>query len=134
MMNVIEYDKNVDGLNGTSLQGHVLTTYDTLCEVLGQPTYTDANPYEKVACEWTIKAKVRDEFMDEDDWDTKVASIYCWKEGRIPTEEYLWHVGGIETNTEVAIPLDSLGIALLGLGVMVWGVLSIVEIEEDSYE
>ena len=94
MMNVIEYDKNVDGLNGTSLQGHVLTTYDTLCEVLGQPTYTDANPYEKVACEWTIKAKVRDEFMDEDDWDTKVASIYCWKEGRIPTEEYLWHVGG----------------------------------------
>ena len=33
--------------------------------------------------------------------------------------------GGIETNTEVLIPLDSLGIAVLGLLLMFWGAIDI---------
>jgi hypothetical protein len=58
-----EVDDSVN-INGTSLMGTVRTTYDNLVEVLGEPTYTEANPYEKVACEWTI------------------------------TEQYDWHIGG----------------------------------------
>lgn len=30
-------------------------------------------------------------------------------------------VGGIENNNEVALPLDSLGIAVLGLFLLAWG-------------
>lgn len=41
-------------------------------------------------------------------------------------------VGGIETNTEVAIPLDSLGIAILGLFLAGWG--AIVMNKEEGYE
>jgi len=41
-------------------------------------------------------------------------------------------VGGIETNTEVAIPLDSLGIALLGLVIMGWGAIDLNK--ESRYE
>ena len=37
---------------GTSLQGYKTTTYNRLCQVLGPPTYTNADPYEKVNCEW----------------------------------------------------------------------------------
>ena len=41
-------------------------------------------------------------------------------------------VGGIEANTEVAIPLDSLGIALLGLVIMGWGAIDLNK--ESGYE
>ena len=41
-------------------------------------------------------------------------------------------VGGIETNTEVAIPLDSLGIALLGCLIAAWGVIDMNK--EEGYE
>lgn len=84
-----EVDDSVN-INGTSLMGTVRTTYYNLVEVLGEPTYTEANPYEKVACEWTIDAKVE----DEDDFYYKPLSVYCWKTGRIPTEQYDWHIGG----------------------------------------
>jgi hypothetical protein len=33
-------------------------------------------------------------------------------------------VGGIEANTEVTLPLDSLGIAVAGLAFMAWGALA----------
>ena len=41
-------------------------------------------------------------------------------------------VGGIETNTEVAIPLDSLGIAILGCLIGFWGVVDMNK--EEGYE
>ena len=41
-------------------------------------------------------------------------------------------VGGIEANTEVLIPLDSLGIAVLGLVLMSFGVIRINEIYGDD--
>lgn len=41
-------------------------------------------------------------------------------------------VGGIETNTEVAIPLDSLGIAILGCLIAFWGVVDMNK--EEGYE
>jgi hypothetical protein len=39
---------------GTSLKGYKTTTYDRLCQVLGPPTFTSADPYDKVSCEWYI--------------------------------------------------------------------------------
>lgn len=83
---------------GTSLQGYKTTTYARLCEVLGPPTFTSADPYDKVNCEWVIDAKYYDancvEEIDYDDWEYETVTIYNWKDGRIPTEEYQWHVGG----------------------------------------
>ena len=92
-MNVIEYDKNVD-ICGTSLQGTINTTYDKLVSVLGKPSYTDADPYEKVACSWDLKVKYYDTGDSGDDWSYETVSVYCWKEGKIPTKMIPWHVGG----------------------------------------
>ena len=68
--------------NGTHFQGTVKTTFDELVEVFGEPTFTDASPYEKVNAEWTVQAKDKDN----------------WKMGYIPTEEYDWHIGGYDYN------------------------------------
>ena len=48
-------DANV---NGSCRQGSVFTTYQILKDILGEPQYTDADPLEKVSCEWTLKAEV----------------------------------------------------------------------------
>ena len=37
-------------------------------------------------CEWTVTADTDEGFVK--------FSIYNWKDGRIPTEEYEWHIGG----------------------------------------
>ena len=102
-MKVIDFETGVN-MNMSSLQGYVKTTYDKLVEIFGEPTYTDADPYEKVNCEWTVEAavkKIGDEYalikdfeMDEDYVDYVKFSIYNWKDGFIPTEEYDWHIGG----------------------------------------
>jgi hypothetical protein len=80
------------------LQGYKTTTYDRLCQVLGPPTFTSADPYDKVNCEWYLDTKWYDannvDEIDYDDWNYETVTIYNWKDGRIPTEEYQWHVGG----------------------------------------
>ena len=88
-----EADETVN-VNGTHLVGEITTTYAKLVEQFGEPTFTDADPNEKVACEWTIDAKVVSDGDDEEDYFYKPFTVYCWKEGRIPTEEYSWHIGG----------------------------------------
>lgn len=84
-MKVFEFDTGAN-MHMSSLQGYVKTTYDKLVETFGEPTYTDANPYEKVNCEWAVTA-------DTDEGLVRF-SIYNWKDGFIPTEEYDWHIGG----------------------------------------
>ena len=74
-------------MNMSSLQGKIKTTYDKLVEIFGEPTYTDADPYEKVNCEWTVQT-------ENEDGDIVKFSIYNWKTGSVPTEEYEWHIGG----------------------------------------
>ena len=44
-------------VNGTCYQGVIKTTYDQLVDIFGEPTFTDADPYEKVNAEWTIESK-----------------------------------------------------------------------------
>ena len=90
-LNILDFEvDDTINLNGTSLQGTVQTSYDKLVEVLGEPTYTDADPYEKVNCEWNVDAKIE----DQDDFFYKPFSVYCWKVGSIPTDKYDWHIGG----------------------------------------
>ena len=79
-------------VNGTSLKGYVSTTYDKLVELFGKPSHTDADPYEKVNMEWILNIKKY--FIDEEDWDYISATIYNWKTGSVPTDEYEWHIGG----------------------------------------
>ena len=45
--------------------------------------------------EWVIDGKVY--FTDqwgEKDWEYIKATVYNWKTGGTPTEEYDWHIGG----------------------------------------
>jgi len=85
-MKIVNFETDVD-MNMSSYKGVIKTTYDKLVEKFGKPTYTDADPYEKVNCEWTVGADT-----DEDDYVK--FSIYNWKTGYVPTEEYEWHIGG----------------------------------------
>ena len=95
MNNVIEYDVYESfNKSGSCRQGEITTTYDTLHNLFGTPSYTDADPYEKVSCEWVLNVKVRDEGDGYDDWYYEQVSIYAWKYGRIPTEECQWNIGG----------------------------------------
>ena len=76
-------------INGTNLQGYVKTTYDKIVKAFGEPTYTDASPYEKVNAQWSIEFKIP--FTDDtgiEDFNSVIATIYNWKLGYIPTEEY----------------------------------------------
>ena len=79
---------------GTSYQGVINTTYDEIVEKFGEPTYTDASPYEKVNAQWSLQFDVPTE--DGEDYDYVTATIYNWKMGYIPTEKYEWHIGGFD--------------------------------------
>ena len=79
---------------GTSYQGVINTTYDEIVEKFGEPTYTDASPYEKVNAQWSLQFDVPTE--DGEDYDYVTATIYNWKRGYIPTEKYEWHIGGFD--------------------------------------
>ena len=84
-------------INMTSLQGKINTTYEKLVEVFGEPTMTDASPYEKVNAQWAMEFKVP--FTDDtgiEDFETVTATVYNWKDGYIPTEVYDWHIGGFD--------------------------------------
>ena len=91
----IEYDIVEDGANGTSYQGSITTTYDRLETLFGKPSYSSGDPYDKVNTEWCIYGKVyfTDEYGDKD-YEVIQATVYNWKTGGTPTEEYEWHVGG----------------------------------------
>ena len=84
-MKIIEFETDVN-MNMSSLQGHIKTTYDKLVELFGKPTYLDADPYEKVNAEWSVMA-------DTDEGRVRF-SIYNWKTGSVPTDDYEWHIGG----------------------------------------
>lgn len=96
-MNVIEYDVYESfSKSGSCRQGEIITTYDELHNLFGTPSYTDADPYEKVSCEWVLNVKVE----DGDDSVYEQVSIYAWKYGRIPTEECQWNIGGFNYDAQ----------------------------------
>jgi hypothetical protein len=71
--------KNVD-INGTYLQGHITCSYNTLCEVFGDPTGGDGY---KTRAEWEGKTS-----------DGTVFTIYDWKESQPIDDVTQWHIGG----------------------------------------
>lgn len=66
-------------VNGTSLQGYITCSYDTLVEVFGEPSNGDGY---KTQAEWTGKSG-----------DT-VFTIYDWKENQGIYDVTDWHIGG----------------------------------------
>ena len=93
---MLEFENSdVIDVNMSSLKGYVKTTYGQLVKTFGEPTYTDASPYEKVNAEWTLEFTIpfTDEWGEED-FNYVKATIYNWKDGYVPTEEYKWHIGG----------------------------------------
>ena len=75
--------KNVD-INGTYLQGHITCSYNTLCEVFGDPTSGDGY---KTRAEWEGKTS-----------DGTVFTIYDWKESQPIDDVTQWHIGGRDDN------------------------------------
>lgn len=84
------FKQTQNGFNGTSLQGCIISSYDKLVEIFGEPN-SDGDEY-KVQKEWIIH------FSDD-----TVATIYDWKEGdayngegqgKHYTKVTEWHVGG----------------------------------------
>jgi len=71
--------------NMTSLQGEILTSYDELVRVFGEPEIgPDDDPSDKVTCEWALEFE-----------DGTIATIYDWKVyGPTPRGKYDWHIGG----------------------------------------
>ena len=95
---MLEFENSdVIDVNMSSLKGYVKTTYGQLVKTFGEPTYTDASPYEKVNAEWNLEFTIpfTDEWGEED-FNYVKATIYNWKDGYIPTEEYEWHIGGFD--------------------------------------
>ena len=81
---------------GTSLQGEVRTTYSTLENLFGKPSFSTGDPYEKTQTEWVLDGKVfYTDQWGEKDWEYIKATVYNWKTGgSTPIGEYDWHVGG----------------------------------------
>ena len=107
---------------GTSLQGYKTTTYDRLCQVLGPPTFTSADPNDKVNCEWVIDSKWYDANtiyeIDYDNWEYETVTIYNWKDydggfRARTSESYRWHIGS--RNSMPALELISFITKKLGV-------------------
>ena len=99
---------------GTSRVGTVETTYDTLVKAFGKPTdvgastlgkgdppyYADYDAGDKVTAEWVLAFAVGG--GDPEDCsnieDYVIATVYDYKTGYTPMEEYNWHVGGFDQN------------------------------------
>ena len=95
---MLEFENSdVIDVNRSSLKGYVKTTYGQLVKTFGEPTHTDASPYEKVNAEWMLEFTIpfTDEWGEED-FNYVKATIYNWKDGYVPTEEYNWHIGGFD--------------------------------------
>ena len=72
---------SAEEINGTGLQGYAETSYEALVRAFGEPDRLDDG---KVRVEWQLKFP-----------DGTIATIYDWKEYRIPVEQVkIWNIGG----------------------------------------
>lgn len=93
--------KNKINSLGICLKGYVQTTYDFLCEKLGEPNLKPSGD-KKVKCQWTVKFE-----------DGSIGTVYDWKTKEVPKEMYNWQIGG--TNLDVLDKLEKiLGIETIG--------------------
>lgn len=66
-------------VTGTSLQGHIVTTYGELVEKFGEPNKGG----DKTTVEWRLDFE-----------DGTIATIYDWKYGETPMHKTEWNIGG----------------------------------------
>ena len=80
---MLDFENSEDtvNINMTSLQGKITTTYDKLVEVFGEPTMTDASPYEKVNAQWMLEFKVP--FVDKSMEMTLIMSLQRFTIGKM---------------------------------------------------
>ena len=77
----IKINDGSTSVNGTSLKGWVITTYEDLYNVLGPSKEGSADG--KTTAEWILEGA-----------DGTVATIYDWKTSATPKDLYHWHIGG----------------------------------------
>lgn len=87
-MKVIE--KSVESFGG-SYQGHVVATFEQLCQTFGWPVLLINDAEEKVTTEFGAEVEI--------DGERVVFTAYDWKEGDGGRkcrngQPYRWHVGG----------------------------------------
>jgi hypothetical protein len=68
-------------VDGTSLRGYVVTTYDNLVKMFGTPNKGSTDG--KTTCEWVFEFE-----------DGTVATIHDWKTKMTPKDPYNWSIGG----------------------------------------
>ena len=88
MRKVVARGSQVDAA-GSYFQGYVLTTYDNLVTRFGPPDFVGG---DKTNVEWRLEFE-----------DGTIATIYDWKEPKIPEGEYEWHIGGFHQSAQDAI-------------------------------
>lgn len=92
-MNKMQFQKDPILMNkepnvvGTSYQGKIRATYDTLVEAFGDPTHARLSEDGKTNVEWDLFFETAE--------GSVVATIYDWKTDQDCFEkEYDWHIGG----------------------------------------
>jgi hypothetical protein len=78
----MKFTNNADG-RMTSYKGEVRITYAELTEIFGSPDRGPHDTGDKVTCIWELQFE-----------DGTRATIYDWKMGDTPMDEYMWHIGG----------------------------------------
>ena len=68
--------------NMTGFKGEFPITYTELVEIFGQPDDGPNADLDKTTCEWRLQFE-----------DGTVATIYDYKVGYTPMNEYEWHIG-----------------------------------------
>jgi len=87
-MNFKTHNQKYVRIDGTSLQGYIITEYNTLKKAFGKPNNGDKY---KIDAEWDIEFD-----------DGLVATVYNWKDGKAylgadgtpKTKIVDWHIGG----------------------------------------
>ena len=78
--------------NMTGFKGEFPITYTELVEIFGQPNDGPNADLDKTTCEWRLQFE-----------DGTVATIYDYKVGYTPMNEYEWHIGGHDSEAVVRV-------------------------------
>ena len=82
-------------VNGTSLKGHIVTTYAELVEKFGEPNKGS----DKTTVEWRLDFE-----------DGTVATIYDWKYEVTPMHKTEWNIGGKNSDAVFRV-YETMGLA-----------------------
>ena len=80
---MVKVNQNID-TGGTSLQGYIGVSYNTLRAKLGSELKNCGDG--KVRAEWELEGEI--------DGSRVVATIYDWKESKPLNDVIKWHIGG----------------------------------------